>query len=531
MTFQKTNTTPELWQLTKKWLLLLGNQPNTKFCREEITTHPDYPAMTAVTDFLDAGNMAYSAVQADASYIHEFNYPLLAHIKKPGQEYLHIISNANEWDKQKEISQHWSGIVLFPEKNTTWQNKQNSNYQKEALSGKVVVVLLFVAASGLLIASSMQQINTATIVFGLLSLFGLVVSIFLLGTELGYQSQLVKQVCGAVSGGGCENVLKSKYAKGMFGITPADASVLYFATQFIFYLSRSYFPYFLNFLLLLALAGVAIAAWSIYTQAIQLKQWCVLCLGVVVVLILQTTITLFISDFTLLQTVSLQPLLFFILLVSLLAVVLLPVKTLIKKDKANQQKLAELKNWKTDMWLFITQWQQEKIIDTTIWDKDILLGNPDAPILITVACNPYCGPCAKAHLQLDELLQQFSGKIKILVRFLFNVNNEKDDRTIVVKAILQNAESLADNTALQKMITDWFASMDYNKWVACWKPDNTTNVDYRMQQHNKWVEVSNIKFTPTFFINGRGLPGRYGLMDVKLLLPELKEILTKETVK
>jgi hypothetical protein len=116
LTSQKTNTAPELWQLTQNWLLLLGNKTNAKFCREEITTHPDYPAMTAVTDFLDAGNMAYNAVQADASYIHEFKYPLLAHISQPGYQYLHIIPNATEWDRQKEITQYWSGVVLFPKK-------------------------------------------------------------------------------------------------------------------------------------------------------------------------------------------------------------------------------------------------------------------------------------------------------------------------------------------------------------------------------------------------------------------------------
>ncbi len=278
---KKTQAATELWQLTQNWLSLLGNKPNTKFCREEITTHPDYPAMTAVTDFLDAGNMPYNAVQADASYIHEFNYPLLAHINQPGQQYLHIIPNATEWDKQKEITQHWSGIVLFPVKNAVWQNEQNSNYEKEIFKGKIFATVLIVAALGLFIASSLLQLKIAAIVFGLLSLLGLVISIFLLGTELGYQSQLVKQVCGAVSSGGCEKVLRSKYAKGMFGISPADASVLYFSTQFIFYLLSPYFVNLLNFILLIAFCGSAIAIWSVYTQAAKLKQWCALCLGIV----------------------------------------------------------------------------------------------------------------------------------------------------------------------------------------------------------------------------------------------------------
>ena len=71
------------------------------YCQQEITSHPDYPAITSVIDFLEAGNMPHQVVQADATYISQFNYPLLAHIKQPGNEYIHIIPNATAWDEQK----------------------------------------------------------------------------------------------------------------------------------------------------------------------------------------------------------------------------------------------------------------------------------------------------------------------------------------------------------------------------------------------------------------------------------------------
>jgi uncharacterized membrane protein/protein-disulfide isomerase len=528
---QKTKTATELWQLTLNWLVLLGNKPNTKFCREEITTHPDYPAMTAVTDFLDTGNMAYNAVQADPSYIHEFNYPLLAHITQPGQQYLHLIRNATAWDTQKEITQHWSGIVLYPEKNASWQNEQNNSCQKEVLENNIFAAILIVVALGLFVVSSMQHVNIAAAAFGLLSLLGLVISIFLLGSELGYQSEIVKQVCGGVSGGSCQKVLKSKYAKGILGITPADASVLYFAAQFIFYLLSPYFTGFLNCLLLIAFGGVTIAAWSIYTQAIKLKQWCVLCLGIVAVLILQTGFAFLIADFkNLVDYTSISYVSFFAVFTFLL-ISFLPVKALIKTNKANQHKLAELKKWKTDAGLFITQWQQEQKVDTAIWVKDLLIGNPAAPILVTVACNPYCGPCAKAHVQLDELIHRFPNKVKVLVRFLCNACDEKDKRTIAVKAILQKAASLQNNNELQQMLSDWFAWMDYEKWANKWQPDNDIDVNDRLQEHSKWLEQSAIHFTPTFFVNGRKLPGSYNLNDIAVLIPQVTEIFVNDTVK
>ncbi len=532
MTPEKTNHTTELWQLTQDWLLLLGNKPNSKYCREEITTHPDYPAMTAVTDFLDAGNMRYQAVKADISYIDQLNYPLIAHIRQPGQEYMHIILNAAEWDKQNEVTQHWTGIAVYPEINSTWQNEQNDIYQKTAFKHSIFAGILSVMGVALLIATGVSQSSPLQAVFGLLSLLGLVTSLFVLGTELGYQSRIVKQVCGTVSDGGCEKVLKSNYAKGIFGITPADASVLYFGAQFIVFLLSPYFAGSLGFLFLFAFGGIAIAAWSIHIQAIKLKQWCALCISICVVLLLQalTAFLLTPNYHALGIEVSITSLVFLPLFV-LLFILLQPIKGLIKTNKINQQKLAELKKWKTDTSLFMTLWEQEQVVDTSIWENDLVIGDPDATILITVGCNPYCGPCAKAHVQIDDMLRRFTGKLKIQLRLLCDSEKENDKRTIAVKAILQRAAVTADNAELQQMLSDWFEWMDIDKWSSKWKPDHDIDVTRSLSDHNTWMNKKTIQVTPTFFINGRKLPGRYSLEDLEFLIPQLAEVVSANSVK
>ena len=50
-------TQNELWQTVYDWLLATGNKVIKTYCRQEITSHPDYPALTAVTHFLDDGAM------------------------------------------------------------------------------------------------------------------------------------------------------------------------------------------------------------------------------------------------------------------------------------------------------------------------------------------------------------------------------------------------------------------------------------------------------------------------------------------
>lgn len=69
------NLSKELSVITQNWLQANNIKVNFAYLKDEMSTHPDYPALTSLKDFLESGGMAYDAVQADASYIHEFNYP------------------------------------------------------------------------------------------------------------------------------------------------------------------------------------------------------------------------------------------------------------------------------------------------------------------------------------------------------------------------------------------------------------------------------------------------------------------------
>ncbi len=510
-----TSHTGELWQTTHQWLSQTGNAINKKYCREEIAAHPDYPALTAVTDFLDAGSMAYNAVQADASYIHEFNYPLLAHIKQPGHEWLHIMKAPADWDNQKDITSHWSGVCIYPEKNSGWSNKENDAYR---LKDKTNKAQLFIAGGLVLVLYALAVNNNPTFIFaaiGLLCIVGLIASILVAGEELGVQNSFVKQVCGAVSNGGCSKVLKSSYAKGFAGVTAGDLAIIYFATQLIAVFCSALYPSIFNAVILLSLAGILVAGWSVYTQAVLVKQWCALCLGIVAVLVLQPLIALFVVYNASFHTLfSIEALLPYAGIAVLIALAQLPIKNLLKTNFINEQKLAELKKWKMDAGLFLSQWQNEQTVDTTIWENDLLIGNPNAPIKITVACNPYCGPCAKAHEQLDAMLAKHKNKFCVQVRFLCDAANEKDARTIAVKAILQHANEICDNKELAQMLSDWFEHMNYEQWIAKWEVKSHYDVQARLQDHQTWVDENNIAFTPTFFVNGRELPGRYGLNEI-----------------
>jgi uncharacterized membrane protein len=563
-------TSKELFTIAQQWLIATGIKTNAAYTKEAITTHPDYPAMTAITDFLEAGGMEYDAVQADASYIHEFNYPLLAHIKQPGNEYLHLVNDASVWDKEKSITENWSGIALYGVKGATFHNEENDAAEKLTQKNKYIAAAFVIAGLALFIGSVFIQLRddiflkdvVSASIFGLLSLAGLAISIAALGTELGYQSKLVKQVCGTVGNGGCEKVLGSKFAKGFAGVTPADASVLYFAAQFILYLIGCFYNPILAGIVTIAFAGIAVAAWSIFTQAVKIKEWCALCLCIVAVLLGQIVIAFI--QFDAASFTVFEPYLFYPIAITLLTIAYLPIKQLIKTNSKNKQELASFRKWKTDANLFMTQWEKEPICDNTIWEKDLLIGKADAPIRIKVACNPYCGPCAGAHKKLDELVDKHPTKISVQVRLLCNPTNAEDKRTIAVKAILHEAQVLKSNIELQAMLTDWFEWMDFEKWNAKWKAPSICPEGGRLEEelskepklidlnsqisllnsseflspsgriggadvlevllkHEKWNNITGITHTPTFFVNGRKLPSRYDIKDIEKMIPHLED--------
>ncbi|HEY4109129.1 thioredoxin domain-containing protein [Puia sp.] len=520
----------EIWITTYDWLRACGNKISQNFCKEEITTHPDYPSLLSMIDFLDIGGFSYQAVQADLDAIHQFNYPLLAHIKKPGENYMKMIADPEEWANGE--TGYWSGIVVFPGEDARWKNAQNDVYRQEQRRNRILALAFIAIGSGLFTAAILRFFaltagTAATIalpLFGLLSLSGIVFSMLSLGLELGFQNQLVKQVCGSVSKGGCEKVLKSKYAKGVAGITPADLSTTYFLTQFVFFLAGSWYPPLLMGTMSFAFGGIVVAALSVYTQASILKQWCAICLAIVAILTAQTALAFLIRP-------SFQdplPETGFLGLFALFTLCLLPVKRLVKVNTANKFKLQELKRWKLDGGLFIDQWKQGRTIDASIWQNDLLLGDAEAPLQITVACNPYCGPCAREHARLDELLHNYKGKIKVQMRLLCNEDQESDKRTIATKAILERATAAKDSRQLQDMLTDWFTWMNYDKWSRKWQPQSAngqgTAATERMRQHMQWIKQSEIVATPTFFLNGRKMPGRYSLADIGILIPQLIEL-------
>src|SRR6185369_10331155 len=80
--------------------------------------------------------------------------------------------------------------------------------------------------------------------------------------------------------------------------------------------------------------------------------------------------------------------------------------------------------------IFDTLLKKQKSIITSVEGLGISMGNPAATNTLIKVCNPYCGPCARAHQKIESLLGEH---VNLQVKIIFTTPNEEDN--IMVKPV------------------------------------------------------------------------------------------------
>lgn len=77
---------------------------------------------------------------------------------------------------------------------------------------------------------------------------------------------------------------------------------------------------------------------------------------------------------------------------------------LIIKQKAKQD-FRSLQRIKFNTDIFNTLLERQKHTTESTEGLGIILGNKNVTNTLIKVCNPYCGPCAKAHPEIEKLLE------------------------------------------------------------------------------------------------------------------------------
>ena len=127
----------------------------------------------------------------------------------------------------------------------------------------------------------------------------------------------------------------------------------------------------------------------------------------------------------------------------------------------------------------------------------------------------FCGPCAKAHPVLEEIVQHNKD---VNVKVIFTATNAESDSTgkpvkhLLAIAANQNAQ------LTEQALDDWYMAdkKDYELFAAKYPMNGELKLqEDKIDLMKKWCDEAEITATPTIFINGKRLPETYNINELK----------------
>jgi thiol-disulfide isomerase/thioredoxin len=350
---------------------------------------------------------------------------------------------------------------------------------------------------------------------------GTIVTFALLWYEIDKMNPFLQKVCTGIVKGNCNSILTGKRSKIFSWLSWSEVGFFYFTGGLLsmLFLVNS-IKGGISVIAFLNLSALPYTVFSIYYQWRIAKQWCILCLAVQALLVLGA-INVLVTN--LLQTISGNGSLLIIETIFLYA---FPVMLLFS-IKPYLLQLQEIKNTKREYLrikfnteIFETLLKKQKTITVPFEGLGIDLGNPNASNTLIKVCNPYCGPCAKAHPIIEQLIEENEN---IRAKIIFTTSNHPESKSYKPTAHLLAIAEQNDELKIKRALDDWYIAE--KKKYDSFATKYTMNEELLKQGNkidamDKWCKEMNIRGTPTYFLNGYQIPEAYVIGDLKYFLAE-----------
>nr|WP_295926674.1 vitamin K epoxide reductase family protein [uncultured Dyadobacter sp.] len=502
---------------------------------DRILSHPDYPSLLAVSDCLHRWKVENVAVRVDPSQLDDISLPFMAHahsdfmvvIGISGEQVILSDENGKEQAIDKKVFlQLWDGVVLIAEPEADAGEKNYAKEQRKQ-NGRLIPALVFlVALSGIIAlsaglpgAGARSEVGYGILV--LAKLAGIVITGALLWYEIDKYNPAIQKLCMGGSGKktDCNAILNSDHSKLFAWLSWGEVGWIYFTGSLLYLLC---FPQYIPYVAWLNLLALPFIVFSISYQGLVVKQWCVLCLSVMGLLLLEFTGAMlgqFAATNVLPElSIAFIPVLNLTLLLLLVAAswfLLKPVLIQIHESKSYKYELARLKNNRE---IFESILSKQTHVSGTE-GLGITLGNLQSPNTILKICNPYCNPCAEAHKDLSRILDD---NLNARVQIIYNSSvSHLDAGREPVRHFMATAQT-AGLPDMKALLDQWYFSKNKNfENFSALHPvgdDMLEKQDEKIKAMFAWTRANHITATPTYFFNGRKLPSQYKITDLEQLL-------------
>ena len=527
---------------TISFLKQLGVKVNNTTVNETLQNHPDWPSLLCITDSLNKWNIPNGAGKTDAEKIDELPTPFIAYTNDR-ENPLFIVTKVTETiegyqknynrtfiEKKTEFTKKWTGVYLIAEPDGhSGEHNYEINRRKILFNSLIpfgafiILLIAFCFYLNKIVSTTATSLNVTGIYlqyFILLS--GVIVTSLLLWYEIDKDNPLLQKVCTGIAKGNCNAILTGKQSKVFNWLSWSEVGFFYFTGSLLTLLFVENSIPLVAWLNILALPYTV---FSIYYQGKVVKQWCVLCLAVQA-LLLSGGVNVMASNFLFeLPQLSFLSIAYFLLLYALPISMWYAIKPYVLQLQEAKNTKREYFRIKFNTEIFETLLKKQKEITIPTDGLGINLGNPDASNTIMKVCNPYCGPCSKAHPKIEELLEQ---NANMKVKIIFTTPNKEDNPAIKpVRHLLAIAEQNNNEKIIKQSLDDWYLpeKKDYDLFAAKYPLNGAYStasgeLGGAIEAMDNWCKKMEISFNPTIFINGYQLPNAYSIEDLQYFLLE-----------
>lgn len=521
-------------QAVYAYLQLLGVSVTKTGLATLVHEHPDTGTLLSVSDVLTSLGVENAVAKVSAEQFEQLETPFIARMKSGDGLSLTVVkrsdvdavvylppadgftSNQQRWvtTNRLKFNDEFDGIVLIGEAEP---GAGQANYasaravENRKHNGTLAALAVLPTLAILAVASALIQQGWAAAVPGLYTLFslsGTAVAALLLWYEVDRYNPVLRKVCSGGRKVNCDAILHSQ-ASGIFGVSWSLIGFSYFTGSLLMLLAVGISdPALFSLLSLFSLLAVGYVAFSFYYQWRITRQWCKLCLWIQGILLAQAGLVLAYGQLFAVTPIDVSVPAVLTLLISFAVPFLtgLLIVPALKKGKEGEIHRRELARIKHNPQIFEALLKKQKAITSPTEGLGITLGNPEARHRIIKVCNPYCGPCAKAHPIIEEILHD-SPDVQVQIIFVA-YDDEEDLSAPPVRHLLAVAEK-GDDLLLKKALDDWYlpSNKDYEVFAAKYPMNGELQIQgAKLTAMNTWCNEMEIRFTPTFFVDGYQLP-------------------------
>lgn len=491
---------------------------HTRYYSEKIyRTHPYRDSLYGLSHMLNIYGIYNEGIRSKEKKIESFSPPFIAHLSN---EFVIVKKKLKdtityEWrgiditGPIENFRDNWSGVVLLAQPT---EASKEPNYSKHCLFSfceKIQRLVLLVFPIICLLAAYYNNkdiigINGSLLI--LLNAIGIYISFLLLQKQAKVNSNYANKICSLFHQKDCNAILELPVAK--IGILSwSEIGFAYFLTNILLI---TLFPNYIYYQIFPNLLALPYTLWSIWFQYKKVKQWCVLCLIVQILLWLTFIVNVFNVNMTFVTSLGIIPLAVlcssYVFLSFLINIVIRGI-ICIHKVYFITQDYESLKN--SDE-VFKTLLKLQPYYEAS-GTSQILFGNPDSKLQVTILTNPHCEPCGRMHQRVANLLKQVD--YQICIQYIFSAFD--DDLLLSNRFLIAAYLHGSSKQQIEEVYNQWYMKGKYcsKEFISKYNFD-LEGVEDELKKHEQWKKVNHLMATPTILVNGYLLPSRYKIEDL-----------------